>query len=85
MIAGLASANSVLTGPIDSDSLTRLKPWSEMDYTPCLALKASNLGRIGVNVVSCTALFNNGVRFDPGHPANPANPANPAKNYRLAY
>lgn len=69
-IAGLRS-DAVMTGPVNSNWLTTLQQYASMGYAPCLAIEARNVGRLGVDIIRCQALFSNGMGYDPGHSANP--------------
>lgn len=62
-----------LTAPVRPGWEVTLRQYASQGYpTPCLAIEASNVGRLGVDVVRCNARFSNGMSFDPlGHPANP--------------
>ena len=77
-IAGLGPTG-VLTGLVDSNWCVNLQRYAALGYTPCLAIEARNVGRLGVDIIRCKALFSNGVGYDPGHPANPPS------DYRLEH
>jgi hypothetical protein len=71
-VGGLGPGGA-LTAPATADWSRMLQQFAGQGYgTPCLAAEVSNVGRLGVDIVRCTAVFSNGMLFDPvSHPANP--------------
>jgi len=71
-VGGLG-VGGALTAPVKGDWSKMLRQLAQQGYgTPCLAAEVSNVGRLAVDVVRCTAVFSNGMAFDPAsHPANP--------------
>lgn len=76
--AAIGSAG-VVTGPVGNDWEGIFPLLAAQGYeTPCLAIEARNVGRLGVDVVRCQVNFENGAKYEhPGHPSNPA------PNFRL--
>lgn len=70
---GSVGGGGALTAPIGKDWERSLRQFGQQGFTtPCLAAEVSNVGRLGVDVVRCTAVFSNGMVFDPvSYPVNP--------------
>ena len=71
-IGGLG-ASGALTAPVGGDWPKMLRQFAQQGYgNSCLAAEVANVGRLGVDIVRCTAVFSNGMAFDPvAHPASP--------------
>ena len=71
-VGGLGTGGA-LAAPVSADWSKMLRQVGQQGYgTPCLAVEVAYVGRMGVDVVRCTAVFSNGMSFDPiSHPANP--------------
>ena len=70
---GAWGAGGALTAPVTVDWLKTLRQFAQQGYgAPGLAAEVTNVGRLGVDVVRCTAVFSKGMAFDPvSHPASP--------------
>lgn len=80
LIGGLGSGATV-TAPLNRRWNAKIEEFAPMGYnTPCLAIEASNVGRLAVDVVRCKAILSNGTTFEPFD-----YPVNPPTNYRLEH
>jgi hypothetical protein len=71
-VGGL-NISGALTTPAKGDWRKMLRQFAQQGYgTACLAAEVTNVGRLGVDIVRCTAVFSNGMTFDPvSHLASP--------------